>query len=87
MVQDSLGCGPAQPREPVNTIVERTVKKLRAVIFDGGSHSPDVSRKVHIPQDTRTLTVLGWSDDTRIFNATLYPDHVEKNTPQFMTAL
>ena len=39
------------PREPVNTLVERTVKKLRAVIFDGGSPSPDVSRKVHIPQE------------------------------------
>ena len=38
------------PREPVTTIVERTGKKLRAVIFDGGSPSPDVSRTVHIPQ-------------------------------------
>ena len=36
------------PHEPVNTIVERTGKKLRAVIFDGGSPSPDVSRIVHI---------------------------------------
>ena len=36
------------PREPVNTIVERTGKKLRAVIFDGGSLSPDASRTVHI---------------------------------------
>ena len=36
------------PREPVDTIVERTGKKLRAVIFDGGSPSPDVSRTVHI---------------------------------------
>ena len=38
-------------------------------------------------QNTRTLTVLGWTDDTKIFNATLYPDHVQKNTPEFMTAL
>ena len=37
--------------------------------------------------DTRTLTVLGWTDDIRILSATLYPDHVQKNTPQFMTAL
>ena len=36
---------------------------------------------------THTLTVLGWTDDTRILNATLYPDHVQQNTPQFMTAL
>ena len=46
-----------------------------------------LARHVVGPQDTRTLTVLGWTDDTRILNATLYPDHVEKNTPQFMTAL
>ena len=39
------------PREPVTTIVERTGKKLRAVIFDGGSPSPDVSRTVHIPHE------------------------------------
>ena len=31
--------------------------------------------------------MLGWTDDTRILNATLYPDHVQKNSPQFMTAL
>ena len=36
------------PREPVDTIVESTGKKLRAVLFDGGSPSPDVSRTVHI---------------------------------------
>ena len=36
------------PCEAVTTIVERTGKKLRAVIFDGGSPSPDVSRTVHI---------------------------------------
>ena len=39
------------PREPVTTIIERTGKKLRAVIFDGGSPSPDVSRTVHIPHE------------------------------------
>ena len=38
-------------REPVNTIVEGTGKKLRAVIFDGGSPSPDVSHTVHIPHE------------------------------------
>ena len=36
------------PREPVNTIVERTGKKLRAMIFDVGSPSPDVSRTIDI---------------------------------------
>ena len=39
------------PREPVNTIVKCTGKKLRAVIFDGGSPSPDVSRTPHIPHE------------------------------------
>ena len=46
-----------------------------------------LARHVVGPQNTRTLAVLGWTDDTRILIATLYPDHVQKNTPQFMTAL
>ena len=46
-----------------------------------------LARHVVGPQNTRTLTVLGWTDDTRILNATLYSDHVQKNTPEFMTAL
>ena len=39
------------PREPVITIVERTGKKLRAVLFDGGSPSLDVSCIIHIPHE------------------------------------
>ena len=46
-----------------------------------------LARHVIGPQNTRTVTVLGWTDDTKILNATLYPDHVQKNTPEFMTAL
>ena len=46
-----------------------------------------LARHVIGPQNTRTLTVLGWTDDTKILNATLYPDHVQKNTQEFMTAL
>ena len=46
-----------------------------------------LARHIVGPQDTRTLTVLGWTDDTSILHATLYPDHVQKNTPEFMTAL
>ena len=39
-------------------------------------------------QNTRTLTVLGWTDDIKILNATLlYPVHVQNNKPDFMTAL
>ena len=46
-----------------------------------------LARHVVGPQNTRTLTVLGWTDDIKILNATLYPDHVQKNTPELMTAL
>ena len=42
-------------------------------------------RHVVSPQNTRTLTLLGWTDDTKILNATLYQDHVQKNTAEFMT--
>ena len=42
------------PREPADAIVERTGKKLRAVLFNGGSPSPDVSRTVHIAQENIT---------------------------------
>ena len=45
------------PRERVNTIVERTGKKLRAVIFDGGSPSPDVSRTVHIAHENISIAL------------------------------
>ena len=31
------------PRHPEDTIVDRTGKQLRAVLFNGGSPSPDVS--------------------------------------------
>ena len=46
-----------------------------------------LTRHVVGPQNTHTLTVLGWTDDIKLLNATLYPDHVQKNTPEFMTAL
>ena len=38
------------------------------------------------PQNTRTLTVLGWTDDIKILNARLYAVHVQNNKPEFMTA-
>ena len=46
-----------------------------------------LARHVVGPQNTCTFMVLGWTDDTKILNATLYPDHVQKNTPEFMTVL
>ena len=39
---------------PADTIVERTGKKLRTVLFDGGSPSSDVSRTVHIAHENIT---------------------------------
>ena len=42
------------PRESADTIVECTGKKLRAVLFDRGSPSPDVSRTVHIAHENIT---------------------------------
>ena len=59
---------------------------FRVNIFIADTSFP-LARHVVGPQNTRTLTVLGWTDDTRILNATLYPDHVQKNSPQFMTSL
>ena len=46
-----------------------------------------LARHVVGPQNTCTLMVVGWTDDTKILNTTLYPDHVQKNTPESKTAL
>ena len=59
---------------------------FRVNIFRADTSFP-LARHVVGPQNTRTLTVLGSTDDTKILNATLYPDHVQNNTPEFMTAL
>ena len=60
---------------------------FRRTIAKYSDTSFPLARHVFGPQNTRTLTVLGWTDDTKILNATLYPDHVQKNTQEFMTAL
>ena len=39
------------PRRPEDTIVARSGKQLRPVLFDGGSPSPNVSRAVHIAHE------------------------------------
>ena len=65
---------------------EYSESDFRVNMFIADTSFP-LARHVVGPQNTRTLTVLRWTDDTRILNATLYPDHVQKNTPQFMTAL
>ena len=64
------------PREPVDTIVERTGKKLRAVLFDGESPSPDVSRTVHIAHEHITKP---WKSQLKY--KTLYRNrNVQQNT-------
>ena len=60
--------------------------EFRVNMFIADTSFP-LARHIVRPQNTRTLTVLGWTDDPRILNATLYPDNVQKNSPQFMTAL
>ena len=42
------------PLHPDDTIVERTGKQLRAVLFDGGSPIPDDSLTRHIPHEKMT---------------------------------
>ena len=74
-----------------DTSFQRKTAEYSESDFRGNMFIADISfplaRHVVGPQNTRTLTVLGWTDDTRILNATLYPDHMQKNTPEFITAL
>ena len=60
--------------------------EFRVIMFIADTSFPLARHDVG-PQNTRTLTVLGWTDDIKILNATLYADHVQNNTPEFMTAL
>ena len=60
--------------------------EFRVNIFIADTSFP-LGRHVVGLQNTRTLTVLGWTDDIKILNATLYPAHVQNNTLEFMTAL
>ena len=53
--------------------------EFRVTMFIADTSFP-LARHIVGPQNTRTLTVLGWTDDPRTLNATLYPDHVQKNS-------
>ena len=53
--------------------------EFRVNMFIADTSFP-LARHIVGPQNTRTLTVLGWTDDPRTLNATLYPDHVQKNS-------
>ena len=68
------------------TIATYSESDFRVNMYIGDTSFPLV-RHVVGPQNTRTLTVLGWIDYTKILNAKLYPDHMQKNTPEFMSAL
>ena len=59
---------------------------FRVNMFTADTSFP-LARHVIGPHNTRTLTALGWTDDIKILNATIYPVHVQNNTPEFMTAL
>ena len=58
------------------TIATYSEPDFRLNMFIADTSFP-LTRHVVGPQNTRTLTVLGWTDDTKILNATLYPDHVQ----------
>ena len=91
MEQEIVQCHDIAAAEEICVGFRRTIATYSESDFRVNKFIADTSfpltRHVVGPQNTRTLTVLGWTDDTRILNATLYPDHVQKNTPEFMTAL
>ena len=57
-----------------STIATYSESEFRVNMFIADASFP-LSRLVVGPQNTRTLTVLGWTDDIKILNATLYADH------------
>ena len=69
------------PRDPVTTIVERTGKKLRAVIFDGGSPSPDVSRTIHIPHENISNSWKKQPRFRKLYRDRSLPQHTSVRTP------
>ena len=91
MAQEIVQCHDIAAAEEICMDFRRTIatyseSEFRVDMFIADTSFP-LARYVVGPQNTRTLTVLGWTDDTKILNATLYPDHAQKNTPEFMTAL
>ena len=91
MEQEIVQCHDIAAAEEICSDFERKTaayseSDFRVNMFIADTSFP-LARHVVGTQNTCILTVLGWTDDTRILNATLYPDHVQKNTPEFMTAL
>ena len=91
MEQEIVQCHNIAAAQEICTDFRRNITTYSESEFRVNTFIADTSfplaRHVLGPQNTRTLTVLGWTDDIKILNATLYPDHVQKNTPEFMTAL
>ena len=91
MKQEIVQCHDIAAAEEICMDFRRTIatyseSDFRVNMFIADTSFP-LARHVVGPQNTRTLTLLGWADDTRILNETLCPDHVQQNTPEFMTAL
>ena len=59
---------------------------FRVNIFIADKSFP-LARHIVGPKNTRSLTVLGWTDDIKILNAMIYPVHLQNNSPDFMCAL
>ena len=46
-----------------------------------------LARHIVRPKNTRSLNVLGWTDDIDILNTTMYPVNIQNNSLAFMCAL
>ena len=81
MEQEIVQCHDIEAAEEICIDFQhKTEPEFRVNVFIADTSFP-LARHIVGPQNTRTLTVLGWTDDTRILNAPLYQDHVQKNSP------
>ena len=46
-----------------------------------------LARHIVGPKNARSLTLLGWTDNINILSSTMYPVHIQNNSPAFMCAL
>ena len=67
-------------RHKVDTYLE---SDFRVNAFTADTLFP-LARHIVDPHNTRSLTVLGWIDDIKIVNATMYPVHMQNNLSDFM---
>ena len=67
-------------RHKVDTYLE---SDFRVNAFTADTLFP-LARHIVDPHNTRSLTVLGWIDDIKIVNATMYTVHMQNNLSDFM---